>query len=106
MTPRRPTGIVLTDDEIALIKRTIADFEIGGTVRGLLARSKPVPGGGQRLIGSDQDLDDLLVALATEVRGFIRVTEENLGRELDEPLPGTTAARLAAIYDKIEHHLS
>jgi hypothetical protein len=105
MTPRRPAGIVLSDDEMALIKRTIADFEIGGTVRGLLARSKPVTGG-RRLIGSDHEIDDLLAALAVEVRGFIRVTEEDLGRELDEPIPGTTAARLAAIYDKIEHHLS
>ena len=55
---------------------------------------------------NDQELDGLLAALATEVRGFMRVTEENLGRDLDEPLPGSTAARLANIYDKLEDHLS
>ena len=98
-------GIVFTDDEIALIQSTIADFEIEGPVCGLLARSRPAPGG-RRLVGNDQELDGLLAALATEVRGFMRVTEENLGRDLDEPLPGSTAARLAKIYDKLEDHLS
>ena len=99
MTPRLPS-VMLTNDEITLVRTTIAAFEIGGCVRQLLARATAVAGG-WRIQGTYEELDDLLGAVAVEVRGFMRLDEERAGKERDEPLQGT-AARLAIIYDKIE----
>ena len=98
-------SIVFTHDEIALIQSTIADIEIGGPVRGLLAHAAPVTGG-RRISGTDDDIDRLLEAVWSEMRGYQRIDEERSGTELDEPIPGSTAARLATIYDTIEQHLS
>ena len=94
------TTILLTDDEVALIRGTIWDTDLEGTVRRLLTRAKPAPGG-QRISGTDDEIDQLLGSIWVEIRGYQRLDEERLGRELDEPLPGSTAVRLSTIYDKI-----
>ena len=100
-----PLSIVLTDDEVALIRSTIWDTDLEGTVRRLLTRATAVRGG-QRISGTDEEIDQLLGAVWVEIRGYQRLDDERAGRELDEPVPGSTAARLSIIYDKIEQHLS
>jgi len=99
------THIDLTNEEIELVRETIANFEIGGPVRDLLARSRPCAGG-RRISGTDQQLDDLWAAVEIEVRGFTKVDSETVGRALKKPRPGTTASRLQVISEKIEAALS
>jgi hypothetical protein len=98
-------SVVLTDDEVALIEQVIVPYEIGTHIGALLKRAAAVPGG-RRIRGTDQELDELLGAVWSEVRGFHRLDEERAGRGLDDPVPGSFAARLATIYDKIEQYLS
>ncbi|MBA2721360.1 MAG: hypothetical protein H0W48_08330 [Methylibium sp.] len=98
-------SLVLTSDEIALIDRTIAQFEIGGCIRRLLASAAPARGG-KRITATDAEFDELLGALWSEVRGFQRLDEESEGHELDEPVAGSMTDRLTRIYDKIERLLS
>lgn len=98
-------SVVLTDDEVALIHDTVVATEIGGCVRGLLERAA-LARGGRRISGTYEELDELLGAVWVEIRGYHRLDEERAGRELDEQVPGSMAARLATIYDKIEKHLS
>ncbi len=98
-------SVVLTDDEIALIQSTIVAFEVATGIGRLLARAKPARGG-HRIQGTYEELDELLGALWVEIRGFHRLDEERAERQLDDHVPGSTAARLATIHDKIEEHLS
>ncbi len=98
-------SVVLTDDEVTLIQRTIVAFEIDTDIGRLLNRAAVVPGG-RRISGTYDELDELLGAVWVEMRGFHRIDEEDAGRELDDHAPGSTAAELAIIYHKIEQHLS
>jgi hypothetical protein len=45
-------------------------------------------------------------AVASEANGFLKVEEENAGRTLRAPKRGGTAARLFAIYTKLDNQLS
>ena len=50
-----PFSIVLTDDEVALIRSTIWDTDLEGTVRRLLTRATAATGG-QRISGTDEEI--------------------------------------------------
>lgn len=100
----RGDGLVLTDDEHRCIASAIGPCH-GGEIEDFLAAAPNVPGG--RYLDTDHPIiDDVLAAIGVEVRGYMRLDEERDGKERLTPKRGSTAARLATIYDKLERHLS
>lgn len=98
------SGLVLTDAEHTLIAGAIGPCH-GGDIEDFLTAAPSVPDG--RYLDTDHPLiHDVLDAIGTEVRGYMKLDEERDGRERLTPKRGSTAARLAAIYDKLERHLS
>jgi hypothetical protein len=111
--PRRATipfpgsnhhGILLSHDEHALLSSAVAPFH-GPALGRLLQRAETVDGG-RRVDGLDGGLYALMEAVAVEANGFLKVEEENAGRTLRAPKRGGTAARLFAIYTKLDNQLS
>jgi hypothetical protein len=102
---RRPTGLVLSDDEHRFLVETIANFH-GSAIERLLTNATTVPGGGRRLGGTDGDQVGLMEAIGTEAHGFLKLEEETAGRPQSRPRRGGMAERLLKIYDKMEQHLS
>ena len=95
MTRDRGPALVLTDDEIELIKITIAATEITGPVGDMLTHSRPAAGG-RRVTGSYEDFDALLGSLFVEVKGYLRIEEENREMGMVKPLDGSIATKLQA----------
>ena len=102
---RRPTGLVLSDEEHRFLVETIANFH-GAALERLLINAATIPGGGRRLAGSDDDQFSLLEAVGTEAHGFLKLEEEKAGRPLNRPRRGGMAERLLKIYSRIEEQLS
>jgi hypothetical protein len=97
-------GLVLTDAEHHLIASAIGPCH-GARIEEFLAAAPAVPGG--RYLDTNHPLiDSILDAVAIEVRGYMKLDEERDGQERLTPKRGSTAARLATIYKKIERHLS
>jgi hypothetical protein len=97
-------GLVLTDAEHDLITSAIGPCH-GGRIEDFLAAAPVVPGG-RYLDTNHRLIDGVLDAVGIEVRGYMKLDEERDGQERLTPKRGSTAARLAAIYKKIERHLS
>lgn len=104
MTRDRGPALVLTDDEIELIKRTVVATEITGPVGGLIARSRPAVGG-RGITGSYEDFDALLGSLFVEVNGYLRIEEEDRELGIVKPQNVSTATKLQALYEKIESYI-
>ena len=104
MTRDREPALVLTDDEIALIERTIVATEIDGPIGNMLARGCPTVGG-RRITGSREEFDALLDALFVEVNGYQRVEDENGALGIEKPRTGSTADKLRGINRKLEFYL-
>ena len=100
----RADGLVLSDDDYDLIISAIGPCH-GPEVEDFLAAAPVVPGG--RFIDTNHPImDDVLAAIGTEVHGYMKLDEERDGRAGLKPKRGSTAERLLAIHDLIEHHLS
>ena len=102
--PRAHRGLILTETEHAFLLDIIGPFQ-GAAVEALLRRALPAHDG-QRIAGTDDELDLLLAAVDIEANGFLRVESEHAGKELRKPKAGGNADRLRRIAEKIERHLS
>jgi len=101
---RVPQELILTEAEYALLIDVIAPFH-PSHIGDLLQRAVPVVGG-RCMVGTDNDLIDLMETVGVEANGFITVEEENAGKPLRRPKRGGTADRLLTVYQKLENHLS
>jgi hypothetical protein len=102
---RRPTGLVLSDEEHGFLVQTIANFH-GSAIERLLTNADTIPGGGRRLGGSEDDQFTLMEAVGTEAHGFLKLEEEKAGRPLSRPKRGGMAERLLKIYYRMDQQLS
>ena len=96
--------LLLTNDDHAFLLKVIGPFQ-GPAVEALLRGAAPSPGG-RHIVGTYEDLDQLLAAVEIEANGFLRVESEEAGRELLTPKRGGTAARLTKIARQFTKHLS
>jgi hypothetical protein len=100
----RGDGLVLNDADHDCIAHAIGPCH-GGDIEDFLAAAPTVPGG--RYLDTDHPLIlDVLDAIGTEVRGYMKLDEERDGKPRTKPKRGSTAERLAAIYDRIADHLA
>lgn len=100
----RDDDITVTEVAFALLCDAVAPYH-GTDISGLLARATPTRGG-RCIVGTCAELTSLMEAIGVEAYGFLKVEEEKAGRILDAPKRGGTAARLFAIYDRLEEQLS